>query len=70
MSDFPRDFTHSRNLSRNKLAAETSLATEKFLADDIGKYGDDGSSPGANQTKRSTWFHNGQAVDFKIPVIE
>ena len=55
-------------LCRNSLAVPTALACEKFLLDDTGKFGDDGGSPGTNQSKRAEWFKGGNKVDFKIPL--
>ena len=44
------------------------MACERFLIDDVGKFGDKMEAPGSNQKDRSNWFNDGQAVDFKIPV--
>ena len=55
-------------LCRNRLAAETSLACERFLLDDPGKFGDDGAAAGTNQLERGKWFDNGRRCDFKIPL--
>ena len=55
-------------LCRNQLAADTSLACERFMMDDEGLFGDDGAKSGPKQQIRAGWFDNGKRVDFKIPL--